>query len=1089
MFKCCTIISVLALSFIWGNPNGPSSNANFTVSGVGTNNLVVTVSGGNTTITWQDFSIKPSETVTFNGSGTSTTFNVLNKVVNGATQIDGALFATNKSNINIYIVNPNGITIGPGGTVVTSGSFVASSLPLVSSFNPNDPGGMHFTGTNTGTFVRNDGHVTSLNADVVFMGYRVIQGATGVISAANTAALGAGMDLLFKSTDAQRIYIQTSQPAGNSGVGIDFGGSITAMSTVMIADCNPYALAINFTGAVHATGCSSAEGRVKLISTCPNVPCTTNGIIQITGIIDRASTTGQGSEIDIIGSTILILPGAVLNVQGMNGGGIVNIGTSANCPTSHVCIDRTAQILANALLSGNGGTVNVYAANSLLFIGTIDVRGAGTTPGNGNGGTVTLTSPGYLGIDGMVNLSATGTGLPGSLTATTSAINVGGAPNYGSGCLSGIDGCLCISNMPGSIFTQVSLQNILNTGNVGIIANGAYVSGVLNVVTNISWVPCNSLVLFATDEINILGLIQQTGVGPSTGTGVALAAPIINIGLAEQNQSFFAGVDINCGNITVSSPIELNLFGGLGNGSFARLAANHGSVSIVFADFGQILVLAGNGAGAYAGILGGTLVDIQSIVPCKGLVNIAASACSIAFIDSPVVNVGTHSSINELAIFGGTVGSGNIAYVGSITQGSNINMVLCGDLGVIGGASGSGNTASIVSTNGFNTTTSIVADDIVVAGGVGGVNNSASIISTGDLTSITIRANQDMFISGGTAGTTSTSATVQADTVTITTKRDLFVTGGQGVLDVGSIYGINGVNLTIGRNLGLLGGEATAAFGEIVADFGNIVIDSSTSVSSFSFRASDVGLDNAPARLYITGDGSVLIGQIREPSYIEFVGGSSGSSPTAEVIIDGSGNILITSKNDITLLGGGAGLETQAEFTIGGTGQATILAKRDLILTTGTTTTSNVGIRPNNGQILISSVRDTLLTGSCEVPNIAFFRAGGPNGLVTIRTGRDLLRRDITFIGADNGSAPVLEVGRFNTVLDCHGIPPCPPVPPVPPCHCPSNPCLPFIPFPGYQYFKYTFLYEIFYRLHNIRAIDFYQIHDRVWDTITYTSP
>ena len=71
-------------------------------------------------INWQGFSIGAGGSVQFNnGSGAT-----LNRVTGEQlSSLQGHLGATG----TVFLINPNGIVVGPGGTVVTGGSFVSST--------------------------------------------------------------------------------------------------------------------------------------------------------------------------------------------------------------------------------------------------------------------------------------------------------------------------------------------------------------------------------------------------------------------------------------------------------------------------------------------------------------------------------------------------------------------------------------------------------------------------------------------------------------------------------------------------------------------------------------------------------------------------------------------------------------------------------------------------------------------------------------------------------------------------------------------------------------------------------------------------
>ena len=82
--------------------------------------LTVTQGSARGIVSWRDFSIGAGGTVRFdNGSGAT-----LNRVTGGSlSEILGTLNATG----TLYLINPQGVVIGSTGTVVTGGSFVAST--------------------------------------------------------------------------------------------------------------------------------------------------------------------------------------------------------------------------------------------------------------------------------------------------------------------------------------------------------------------------------------------------------------------------------------------------------------------------------------------------------------------------------------------------------------------------------------------------------------------------------------------------------------------------------------------------------------------------------------------------------------------------------------------------------------------------------------------------------------------------------------------------------------------------------------------------------------------------------------------------
>ena len=101
------------------NPNVVNGVASFNQAG-----KVLTVTNSNgAIINWNKFSIAAGETTHF--AQTAASSSVLNRVLNDPT----AIFGTLSSNGRVWLVNPAGIMVGPGGKVDVA-AFVASTLNI-----------------------------------------------------------------------------------------------------------------------------------------------------------------------------------------------------------------------------------------------------------------------------------------------------------------------------------------------------------------------------------------------------------------------------------------------------------------------------------------------------------------------------------------------------------------------------------------------------------------------------------------------------------------------------------------------------------------------------------------------------------------------------------------------------------------------------------------------------------------------------------------------------------------------------------------------------------------------------------------------
>ena len=129
----------------------------------------------------------------------------LNRVLGGQTSIiDGTLSA----NGQIYLINGNGIVVGPGG-VVSANSFIASTRDIADSDFL--AGNLHFTG-NSAAGVQNLGTINALGGDVYLIGKTVDN--QGAINAVNgTVGLGAPDDVLLNLCGQEHVFVSPSPTA------------------------------------------------------------------------------------------------------------------------------------------------------------------------------------------------------------------------------------------------------------------------------------------------------------------------------------------------------------------------------------------------------------------------------------------------------------------------------------------------------------------------------------------------------------------------------------------------------------------------------------------------------------------------------------------------------------------------------------------------------------------------------------------------------------------------------------------------------------------------------------------------------------
>jgi filamentous hemagglutinin family protein len=333
--------------------------------------LTVNQSSNRSVINWQSFSISAGETTRINLPSS------LSAILNRVTGADPSLIAGHlSSNGQVYLINPNGIVVGPNGRIDT-GAFVASTLNL-----PNDAfmqgGGMTFQG-DSGAGIQVLGSVTASNGDVVLIAAVVDN--QGQIAAPNgQAILGAGGEVFYIPDGQSDIVIKA--PPGTGAGSVSNSGTIAAASVQMKAAGSPYALAVNNSGLVSATGISQQGGRIVLDGGAGDVA--TSGTI-----------TAAGGAASLSGGNVAV--SGTVDVSAPTGGGSIAV-TASKIAT----VTSTAKLKASATTSGKGGSITVKAQGNADVEGSIEAKGG---PQGGDGGSAEISGD-DLAFSGTVDMTA-----------------------------------------------------------------------------------------------------------------------------------------------------------------------------------------------------------------------------------------------------------------------------------------------------------------------------------------------------------------------------------------------------------------------------------------------------------------------------------------------------------------------------------------------------------------------------------------------------------------------------------------------------------------------------------------------------------
>ena len=130
----------------------------------------------------------------------------MNRVLSGS---PSEIYGTLQSNGRIFLINPSGILVGPGGQVNTR-AFIGSTLDAPDkSFLAG--AGMRFSGSSTAG-IENKGNIQAMGGDV-FLFARTVENSGRIQATEGTVGLAAGSEVLLQQSGAdERIAVRRGNP-------------------------------------------------------------------------------------------------------------------------------------------------------------------------------------------------------------------------------------------------------------------------------------------------------------------------------------------------------------------------------------------------------------------------------------------------------------------------------------------------------------------------------------------------------------------------------------------------------------------------------------------------------------------------------------------------------------------------------------------------------------------------------------------------------------------------------------------------------------------------------------------------------------
>ncbi|MEW6498305.1 MAG: ELWxxDGT repeat protein, partial [Cyanobacteriota bacterium] len=303
------------------------------------------------------------------------------------------------------------------------------------------------------------------------------------------------------------------------------------------------------------------------------------GAVTVAGTLDASNkTSGQaGGTVHVLANKIALVESTQVDVSGDAGGGTALIGGDyqgkGEVPNAtQTFVGSNVSINADAISTGNGGKVILWADEATRFYGNISARGGNSA---GNGGFVEVSGKQNLAFDGSVDVGASaGTGGQLLLDPTSVVIGADGTND------NQLDDGQILATDAGDVFfiSATRLLQTLNTGNVTIAAtNDITVNNDIDASTNTN----------AFDLELTAPLINLNASIISKGGNITFDGPV----LLGSSETISTGA--GAGNITFNSTLnavngaqELTLIAGTGNIMFGGAVGNSltlpGNTSLTF---------------------------------------------------------------------------------------------------------------------------------------------------------------------------------------------------------------------------------------------------------------------------------------------------------------------------------------------------------------------------------------------------------------------------------------------------------------------------------------------------------------------------
>jgi filamentous hemagglutinin family protein len=735
------LLSALAVTPSHALPqNGSVAGGSATISQPNSTTMNINQTSGNAIINWQGYSIGANESVKYIQPGSSSI--ALNRV----TGVDPSyIYGLLSGNGQVWVINPNGLLVGPGATVQT-GSFLASTMNIT---NENFMSGAYnFTNTrDSQASIINQGHIQTANGGYVVLAAPSVTNSGSIVANLGSVHLASGDAITLSIDNGSLINVAVRGDVAAAALGVTNTGQITANGGQVVLTARVAGdimkNIVNNEGIIEAKSISEKDGIITLDGG-------SHGITANSGTLDASGKNpGEtGGKVTVVGDKVGLFAGSTVDVSGDAGGGTVLIGGNFHGAgpernASMTYVDKNAAIKADALVNGDGGTVVVWSDDATRFYGNISAKGGVQ---GGDGGSVETSGKQYLVFKGFVDARAPN-GKTGTLLLDPTDVTIDSVgpttPTYTNVANTFADSGANAS----TVLLNTDLQTALSGASITVsTAGGGGSTGTILVSAPVTWANSNGLTLSAASTISVNAPIN----------GGATSSLTLNAGGA---------ISQTAAGVITTGTLNTNATGGT-----ALNTATNAVNTFIASDSGGTISLTNIAPTLALGAISGTGATINTTgnLSLTGAVNVGGGTLGLTFgengagrtLDLSAAGTLTAGTITATGTAGGTntikvtdnaaaLTLTNASYVGTNTFAlSNINTaILTGGAGAndinVSGWNG-GRTASINVSTGADTITGNGANTTLIGPNTGstftlngpnsgGVNGTTIFSAVGNL--------------------------------------------------------------------------------------------------------------------------------------------------------------------------------------------------------------------------------------------------------------------------------------------------------------------------------------------------------------------